>query len=94
MWSDILHDQHFLPDLCCRGDHVVRWVFVSVTIVGFVLLDIAYTAVVVNYCIQCQLIIYLTRSISERTKAKEWDIDKAIKVWEFKITILIREFFF
>ena len=52
----------------------------TITIVGFVMLDIAYTAVVVNYCIQCQLIIYLLRSISERTKAKEWDIDKAVKV--------------
>ena len=54
--------------------------FVSITIVGFVLLDIAYTAVVVNYAIQCQLIVYLLRSISERTKAKEWDIDRGIKV--------------
>lgn len=52
----------------------------TITIIGFVLLDIAYTAVVVNYSIQCQLIIYLVRSISERTRSKEWDIDKAIKV--------------
>lgn len=54
--------------------------FVCITIIGFVLLDIAYTAVVVNYSIQCQLLVYLLRSISERTKAKEWDIDRAIKV--------------
>ncbi len=63
-----------------RTDYVIRWVFVTITIVGFVLLDIAYTAVVVNYCFQCQLIIYLLRSISERTKCKEWEIDRAIKV--------------
>ena len=72
---------YLMPPAAYRGDYALRWVFVSVTIVGFVLLDIAYTAVVINYSIQCQLIIYLLRSISERTKAKEWEIDKAIKVW-------------
>jgi len=55
-------------------------VFVSVTIAGFVLLDIAYMAVVVNYSIQCQLLVYLVRSIGERTRFKEWTLDRSIKV--------------
>ena len=37
-------------------------------------------AVVVNYSIQCQLLIYLLWSIGERVKAREWDIDHSIKV--------------
>ena len=52
----------------------------TITIAGFVLLDIAYMAVVVNYSIQCQLLVYLVRSIGERTRFKEWGLDQAIKV--------------
>lgn len=51
-----------------------------ITIIGFVVLDIAYTAVVVNYCIQCQLLVYLIRSICERIKTKDWEIDQSIRV--------------
>jgi hypothetical protein len=53
---------------------------VIITIIGFVVLDIAYTAVVVNYCIQCQLLVYLIRSICERIKTKDWEIDQSIRV--------------
>ena len=59
---------------------MVRWILVVITIVGFIVLDIAYTAVVVNYCIQCQLLVYLIRSICERIKAKDWEIDQSIRV--------------
>lgn len=69
---------------CCyfsaSSNLVIRWILVTFTIIGFIVLDIAYTAVVVNYCIQCQLLIYLLWSIGERMKAKEWDIDRSIKV--------------
>ena len=47
---------------------------------GFIILDIAYSAVVINYAIQCQLLVYLLWSIGERIKAKEWDIDQSVKV--------------
>lgn len=43
-------------------------------------LDIAYTAVVINYTIQCQLLVYLLWSIGERVKAREWDVDQSVKV--------------
>ena len=59
---------------------VVRWILVIITIIGFIVLDIAYTAVVVNYCIQCQLLVYLIRSICERIKTKDWEIDQSIRV--------------
>ena len=63
-----------------KSDIVVRWILVVITIIGFVVLDIAYTAVVVNYCIQCQLLVYLIRSICERIKTKDWEIDQSIRV--------------
>ena len=40
----------------------------------------AYTAVVVNYSIQCQLLIYLMQNICDRMRTKEWEIEQAIKV--------------
>lgn len=58
---------------------VFRWILVVFTIVGFIVLDLAYMAVVVNYCIQCQLLVYLLWSIGERVKAREWDIDQSVK---------------
>lgn len=57
-----------------------RWVLVVLTIGGFVTLDIAYTAVVINYAIQCQLLVYLLCSIGERVKAREWNVDQSVKV--------------
>ena len=59
---------------------VFRWILVVLTVGGFITLDIAYTAVVVNYAIQCQLLVYLLWSIGERVKSREWDIDQSVKV--------------
>ena len=71
----------YTPSLCAHPHSLVfRWVLVVFTIVGFIVLDLAYMAVVVNYSIQCQLLIYLLWSIGERVKAREWDIDHSIKV--------------
>ena len=58
----------------------VRWILVVFTMVGFIILDMAYTAVVVNYSIQCQLLIYLMQNICDRMRTKEWEIEQAIKV--------------
>ncbi|XP_064394658.1 uncharacterized protein LOC135341907 [Halichondria panicea] len=58
---------------------VFRWILVVLTVGGFITLDIAYTAVVVNYAIQCQLLVYLLWSIGERVKSREWDIDQSVK---------------
>ena len=60
-----------------------------ITIIGFIVLDLAYTAVVVNYCIQCQLLVYLLRSISERIKTKDWEIDQSIRVRRTAIRLKI-----
>jgi CBS domain containing-hemolysin-like protein len=59
---------------------IERWVFVVVTLLGFVVMDMAYAAVVINYSIQCQLLVFLFCSICERIRAKDWDIERTIKV--------------
>ena len=51
-----------------------------VTLLGFVLLDMAYAAVVINYSIQCQLLVFLFCSICERIRSKDWGIERTIKV--------------
>ena len=59
---------------------IERWVFVVVTLLGFVVLDMAYAAVVINYSTQCQLLVFLFSSICERIRAKDWGIERTIKV--------------
>ena len=54
--------------------------FVLVTLVGFIVLDMAYAAVVVNYSIQCQLMVYLFLAICDRMRTKDWEIEQTIKV--------------
>lgn len=59
---------------------------------GFIVFDVAYTSVVINYAMQCQLMVYYLRSISTRILAKEWDIDEAIKVSLYNINLIINVF--
>ena len=58
----------------------VRIVLVAISLLGFIVFDVAYIAVVINYSMQCQLMIYYLQSICTRIQAKEWEIDEAIKV--------------
>lgn len=61
----------------------LKWVIgvvAVVSILGFVVFDVAYTAVVINYSIQCQLMVYYLQSISTRIINREWDIEQSIKV--------------
>ena len=58
-------------NITCSSNLVERWVFVIVTLLGFVLLDMAYAAVVINYSIQCQLLVFLFCSICERIRSKD-----------------------
>jgi hypothetical protein len=44
-----------------------------------VVFDIAYSAAVINYAMQCQLMVYYLKSICTRILAREWEIDEAIK---------------
>jgi hypothetical protein len=60
---------------------VVRIILVIISLVGFVVFDIAYSAAVINYAMQCQLMVYYLKSICTRILAREWEIDEAIKVY-------------
>ena len=62
---------------------------ISVSMVGFIVFDVAYTSVVINYAIQCQLMIYYMYSICTRINNKEWDTDQAIKVQTTSVTVII-----
>lgn len=59
---------------------LVRILLIISSLIGFIVFDIAYTAVVINYSMQCQLMVYYMQSICTRTIDKEWEIDEAIKV--------------
>ena len=63
-----------------RASWEVRLLLVIITVVGLIVFDLAYTAVVINYSIECQLVIYYIQSICGRVIAKEWEFDVAVKV--------------
>lgn len=62
-----------------RSSLATRWVLSIVTLMGFVVLDFAYIGVVINYGMQCQLLVYLLHNICDHMKTKEWEIEQSIK---------------
>lgn len=66
--------------LVCSLHQPARICLVVVSIIGFIGFDMAYTAVVLNYSIECQLMIYYLKNICQRILSKEWAIDEAIRV--------------
>ena len=64
-----------------NANDAARVVIVVISVLGFIVFDVAYTTIVINYSIQCQLMIYYLQSICTRVKDKEWEIDQAIKVY-------------
>ena len=48
--------------------------------IGFIVIDVAYAAVVVNYAMQCQLLVYSISNIVARIRSKATTIDGIIKV--------------
>lgn len=56
-----------------------RYIFVSSAIVGFVFFDLFYASVVINYCTQCQLIVFFIRSIMDRVRTKTHTLEVAVK---------------
>ena len=53
------------------------------TLIGLSVFDVAFAAVVVNYAMQCQLMVYWFKGICTRTRTKpsNWNIEDAIKVY-------------
>ena len=75
-----------LPVCPTRSSLATRWVLSIVTLMGFVVLDFAYIGVVINYSMQCQLLVYLLHNICDHMKTKEWEIEQSIKVGDVIIT--------
>ena len=70
----------FYPVYPTSSSLAARWVLSIVTLLGFVVLDFAYIGVVINYSIQCQLLVYLIHNVCNRMRTKEWEIEQTIKV--------------
>ena len=47
---------------------------------GFFAMDVVYVAVVLNYCTQCQLLIFLIRGLNERIQEKSISLHQIIRV--------------
>ena len=56
------------------------YVYVIITVMGFVVTDLFYIAAIINYALQCQLITYLINVTVERVCRNRWIVDNAIKV--------------
>ena len=57
--------------------------------IGFIVIDVAYAAVVVNYAMQCQLLVYSISNIVARIRNKATTIDGIIKVRRHDIITII-----
>ena len=67
-------------------------VMIVIAVFGFFVIDVAYAAVFFNYSIRCELMIDCLQSICTRVKNKEWEIDKAIKVYIIYICTYIHTY--
>lgn len=55
----------------------------TISLFGLIVFDIAFAAVVINYAMQCQLMVYWFKGICTHTltKPNDWNIEDAIKVY-------------
>jgi hypothetical protein len=56
------------------------YVLLILMMVGFLAMDVVYVAVVLNYCTQCQLIIFFIRGLNERIEEKSISLHQIIRV--------------
>ena len=61
-------------------EDVLRYSFVIYSILGFVLFDLLYVAVVLTYVSQAQLLLTYVNSVIEKVQTKAYELGKAIKV--------------
>ena len=58
--------------------------------VSFIMLDIVYVAVTVNYCVQCALLIVYTASLQQKIREKVYDLRQSAKVRSCEICLMIK----
>jgi hypothetical protein len=56
------------------------YVLIVLMVIGFLAMDMVYVAVAVNYCAQCELLIFLIRGLNERIEEKSIPLQQAIRV--------------
>ena len=61
-------------------DNVTRYTLVIYSIVGFILFDLLYVAVVLSYVSHAQLLLTYINSIIDKVQTKAYDLGKAIRV--------------
>eukprot|EP00731_Ephydatia_muelleri_P029524 Em0021g47a len=57
----------------------LRWSLVIMSLFGFVIFDLLYISVAINYTSQCQLIIFYIQSITDRVVTKAHTLQGAVK---------------
>ena len=65
------------------------YVYIIISVMGFVVTDLFYIAAIINYAMQCQLITYLINVTVERVCRNRWIVDDAIKVHDGVISTQI-----
>lgn len=59
--------------------NALRYSLVFISLLGFVIFDLLYISVAINYTSQCQLIIFYIRSITDRVVTKAHSLQSAVK---------------
>ena len=58
----------------------LRYILITLSVVGFTANDLFYIAAIINYSLQCQLITFLINVTVDRICKQQCKIDQAIKV--------------
>ena len=64
------------------------YVLIILMLIGFLAMDMVYVAVAVNYCAQCELLIFLIRGLNERIEEKSIPLQQAIRVPKHEFHLL------
>jgi hypothetical protein len=67
---------HFWPN---HPADSTRRILVILMVISFIFYDIVYVAVVINYSVQCQLIIYFLKGLVENIETKKFEIEESMR---------------
>ncbi len=59
----------------------LHYLFISCSLFGFIFFDFLYIAVIINYCLQCQLLTFYVNNIRKQVLSKNYkSLHEACKV--------------
>ena len=76
MFCHLLNRKH--PYLYRTSPH--RILLLVLMLLSFLCLDVVYTVVVINYCVQCCLLVFYIEGLQEKLKRKLIELSSGIKV--------------